>query len=86
MSGGICGRKRWLPTPGPPSALARKLTLHVRRAGMFVDKEFLDAFFFLPPTVPLPIGKEDLLADMPECRREPGSECRGSTAVPGSVC
>lgn len=28
--------------------------LHVRPAGMFVDKEFLDAFFFSPLQFPCP--------------------------------
>lgn len=61
--------------------------LHVCLAGMFVDKDFLDAFFFsLPPTVPLPIGKEDLLADMLESCAELGSECWGNAAAPGCFC
>lgn len=59
--------------------------LHVRPPGMFVDKEFLDAFFFFfsPLQVPLPIGKEDLLADMLESCAELGSVRRGSAAAPG---
>lgn len=66
----------------PPSALIRKHMLHVRPAGVVVDKEFLDAFSSSPLQFPCPKAKRICLLT---CKSLEWSraQCAGGVQLPG---
>lgn len=70
------------PKLSPPSALVRKRTLHVRPAGVVLDKEFLDAFSSSPLQFPCPKAKRICLLTCKSLawRR---AQCAGGAQLPG---